>query len=203
MSASESAALTGSIKVWTEEELLYSMSSGLLKPTADTQSVIEDPNIVGLNVTIIASKGVGNTTGKTTIDVATVRATGLTIDQRVAFAGADRPDLTYVGGNIISGLFNFSHGTNTDTITRLDGGNWVTDGFTAGMSVQVEGASLNTTPKAVHYKIGSVSGNTITLTSDVRLVASESNMYATLTPVVLDPTGQSADHQDHHHRPAQ
>ena len=192
MSTSEHDALVGSIKVWTEEELLYSMSAGLLKPTADTQSVIEDPNITGLNVTIITGQGIGNTTGKVSIDVATVRTTGLTTDQRIAFAAADRPDLTYVGGNIIIGQFNFSHGASTDTITRLDGGSWTTDGFTVGMSVQVEGKSLNTTAKAVNYKIASVSGSTITLTSDVRLVATESNMAATLTPVTVDPTAAGA-----------
>ena len=203
LSASESAALTGSIKVWTEEELLYSMSSGLLKPTADTQSVIEDPNIVGLNVTIIASKGVGNTTGKTTIDVATVRATGLTIDQRVAFAGADRPDLTYVGGNIISGLFNFSHGTNTDT-DHAPGRGQLGDGRIYRRHERTGGGRL-----AQYHPQGRELQDRQRLGqhhyADIGCQARRQRIQHVRDP---DPGSARPDrakrhHQDHHHRPAQ
>ena len=173
------------------------MSAGLLKPTADTQLVIEAPNIIGSDVTVITSKGIGNTVGRTVIDIAHVNSInpatgkkyGLTTDERVAFAGADRPDMTYVGGNIISGQFNFNRGTSSDSITRLDGGDWASDGFVVGMSIQVGGStSANATAKAVFYQIAGISGNTITLTGGTRLVASEAGMVATLTPVILDPT---------------
>ena len=43
--ATRRSAITGSIKVWTEEELLYAFSSGLFKATASTTLVNEHANI--------------------------------------------------------------------------------------------------------------------------------------------------------------
>src|SRR4029077_20329214 len=98
------------------------MSTGLLKPTADTQINNEDPNIVGADVTIVTSKGIGKTVGKTVIDL-TARPVSLTADQRLAFAAADRPDVTYVGGTIVTTVLNFAG----NTLTRTDGVTWSSD----------------------------------------------------------------------------
>ncbi|MEK7247903.1 MAG: hypothetical protein AAB092_05470, partial [Chloroflexota bacterium] len=208
LTAAEDTALRGSIKIWTAEELLFSMSGGVLKATADTVSVLEDPNIDGTDVTIITNRGIGNTTGKVVIDIAHVKAInpgpgpgtgkpyGLSSDERIAFSAADRPDITYIVGNIVGSsaspvTFNFTQGT-SDTITRLDGGSFITDGFSVGRKVYVEGVSLNATAKGVFYEVASVTAGTITLTSDVRLAATETSMVAVLSPVIADPTGQFA-----------
>jgi len=182
----EDSDLRGSIKVWTEEELLYSMSSGMLKATADTQVNNEDPNIVGTNITIKTAQAIGNMANKIVVDVST-KPIHLTVDQQIAFAVAERADLTYVGGKILSDTFDFVHG-DTDTIIRHDNGNWISDGFVVGMHVQVEGTSANTTAKAVFYEVASVNSSTLTLTVGSHLSQTEYNMLAVLTPIVIDPT---------------
>jgi hypothetical protein len=69
LTTQQETAIRGSIKVWTEEELLNTISAGLFKSVSDTQVNIEDPNIIGDNVTVTASGSVGQTQGQITIDV--------------------------------------------------------------------------------------------------------------------------------------
>ncbi|MCH8863726.1 MAG: hypothetical protein IID51_14660, partial [Proteobacteria bacterium] len=60
LTTSEETALTGSIKVWTEEELINTISAGLLKAVSDTQVTIEDANIIANNITLVVSGNVGS-----------------------------------------------------------------------------------------------------------------------------------------------
>src|SRR5262249_50247611 len=53
LTQAEHDALVGSIKVWTKQELLYSVGAGLLQPVVDTSSVKEDANIIADNITIL------------------------------------------------------------------------------------------------------------------------------------------------------
>jgi hypothetical protein len=73
LTAAEEATLTAGFKIWTEEELLYSISAGLLKEVSDTTVNIEDPNITGARVTLNVQGRIGTPSGTTDIDVTTLR----------------------------------------------------------------------------------------------------------------------------------
>jgi hypothetical protein len=73
LTADEDAALTGSFKVWTEAELLFSVNQGLLKEVSKTTTTIEDPNISGAAVTINAQGRAGQAQGVMDIDLAALR----------------------------------------------------------------------------------------------------------------------------------
>ncbi|NEU80298.1 DUF4347 domain-containing protein [Nostoc sp. UIC 10630] len=190
LTAEEDAALRGSIKVWTEEELIYTLSAGLLKAVSDTQVSIEDPNIIGNNVTLITSGGVGKSDGQTVIDL-TVQPVQLTSDDRIKLAAAERDDLVYLGGDPVTTTVNFTNNDSADTITRTDTGSWITDGFQAGMYIFIEGNSTNATDDEQYYQIASVTATIITLTASASL-RTEFSVSVTIAPVVLDPSAAGA-----------
>ena len=100
LTQAETDQILGRIKIWEEDELLYGIGAGLLKGVADTQSQIEDANIIGRNITITtAAGGVGGNDGQIEIDTTRVPFT-LTTDERVAFASAERDDLTFYNGTV-------------------------------------------------------------------------------------------------------
>ncbi len=71
------------------------------------------------------------------------QATGATVSADVIFAAS-----TTSGGA---------------TITRTDGGNWVTDGFAVGQLLQITGSNLNSTSDGLTYTVAAVTGQVITL----------------------------------------
>ena len=97
LTTAEDNAITGSIKVWTFDELLNTIGAGLLKSVSDTVTNIEAPNIVGRNVTLLASGGIGITQGQTTISLLN-KPVQFTDEERVALSSAERVDVTYLGG---------------------------------------------------------------------------------------------------------
>jgi filamentous hemagglutinin family protein len=78
---------------WEENELRYALGGNIVfKTTTDTETSIEDPNVVGRNVTLRALAGsVGAERGEVTIDAKT--QTGLTDPQRIALAAAESDDV--------------------------------------------------------------------------------------------------------------
>lgn len=186
LTPAEENALRGSIKVWTVVELLNTVSSGLLKPTASTQVNIEDPNIIGHDVNIVASRGIGKTGGQVFIDLVNrPKPIQLTLDERVAFAAADRIDVSYLAGDAVTAFVTFTDNGAQDTITRVDGGNWINDGLKAGMTIEVAANSSNATEKGTAYQIADVTADVLTLTATAQL-ANDPLKTATITPVVLD-----------------
>lgn len=76
---------------WTDNELKTGLSRAILfKATSDTETRIEDPNVKGRNVTLIASGGVGKTSGSLTVDG--TKST-LTEAERIALAAAEPDDV--------------------------------------------------------------------------------------------------------------
>src|SRR5207248_2420018 len=121
MTAAETALLTGGFKVWTEEELIYAVSAGLLKEVSDTTTTIEAPNIIGANVKLVVPHGaVGAPSGTVDIDVASLRL----------------PPAT--GSMTLAG----------HTIT-LASGTWAAMGFKAGQQVFIEGSDANSGPRLI------------------------------------------------------
>ncbi|MCB1961351.1 MAG: hypothetical protein KDE68_12640, partial [Rhodocyclaceae bacterium] len=82
---------------WSEQELGIAFSSGLLKETTDTNPVLKDPNVAGVNVALLAGKGVGETGLTRNIDL-TVNPGLISDDDKVALAAAERSDLSINGG---------------------------------------------------------------------------------------------------------
>jgi len=100
LSTAETTSLTGSIKVWTDDELLYGFGSGMLKKVTSTTVNIEDPCIIARNITIDSHVGVGVASGKLVID-ASHGFGSMTTDQRVALAAAERVDVTFYNGTTV------------------------------------------------------------------------------------------------------
>ncbi|MGB8167439.1 MAG: hypothetical protein WCF18_08100, partial [Chthoniobacteraceae bacterium] len=187
--------IKASIKVWTEDELMSLAGSGLLKAVTSTRADAEAPNIVANNVTIIDSTGnVGRSAGQ--LSIALGGGHVLTDDEKVAIGAAERSDVTFVGGAAITTTVDFtaSSGVTAGTIRRTDGLAWT--GLSAGMGINLMGASLNANPDLAFYTIASISGDTITLVATDTVVA-EPGKSITFLPLVLDPVfkaqGAAAD----------
>ena len=214
LSATEEAAIRASVKVWTPDELLYAFGAGLLKPITDTQVTDESPNITGHNVTIITNQGgVGVSDGVQIINIPAGGAATLSTDDQVALTAAERADVTYVGISSTAQVNFTTSTTSGGTITRTDGGSWITDGFQAGMSIQINGsfvavdpvnqpgkyldtnAPANATQPGKYYVIQSVTASTITLSPlsgalSMVITSNESGKNITVSQLI-DPTAPS------------
>ncbi|MBL8812160.1 MAG: hypothetical protein JNM43_18495, partial [Planctomycetaceae bacterium] len=194
LSAEEDAALRASIKVWTEEELLFTIGAGLLKEVTDTQTTIEAPNIIGKNVRLETkgtSKNIGSYSNPVTIDVRP-RPLTLTNEERITLASAERADVVFISGTKYTGAITFTaDAVNGDTLTRTDGTNWSSNEFAAGKYIRIEGVSNNVTPARTYWKIASVSGSVLTLEKKGTVTA-ETGRTVTVSPVILDPLADGA-----------
>ncbi|WP_018410451.1 leukotoxin LktA family filamentous adhesin [Methyloversatilis thermotolerans] len=80
---------------WTEQQLKTALpSSVLFKSTSDTETRIEEANIVGRSIRIDTSGGVGRLSGEVTID-ADLDVGNLTTAQRLALASAEADDIRF------------------------------------------------------------------------------------------------------------
>ncbi|MCX7396820.1 MAG: hypothetical protein NT138_03985, partial [Planctomycetales bacterium] len=191
LSTAEDTAIRGSIKIWTEDELLFTIGAGLLKEVTDTQTTIEADNISGRNIklTVVGTAGSGNVgafSAPVTLDVRP-RPLVLTNDERILLASAERSDVIFISGTKFSGTVTFAANALTgDTLTRTNGTSWASDGFAAGKYIRVEGTTGNLTAARAYWKIDSVSGSVLTLERKGQTIA-ETNRSVVVTPVVLDP----------------
>ena len=190
LTAEEEARIEGSIKVWTEEELLNGISIGILRPVTDTDTVIEQPNIVGDNITINASGNIGRTGGQELILLDT--DVDLTEDQQVILGAAEPDDVFFLLTDRVGATVNFDAAA--QTITRTDGV-WDETQFIAGMTLQVEGATTaNATEEGPFYTIQSVSGNVITVELSATPLSTSEVMEAVfVSGIALDPRGESVE----------
>ena len=85
---------------WTEGELKNAVSGGILRLKVDTETRIEEPNIIGQRIFVdVLNGGVGITESSRAIDL----SQDLTEDEKIDLAAADRDDLTFLDkdGNVI------------------------------------------------------------------------------------------------------
>ena len=183
LSETETTALTGSIKVWTEEELLSLIGGGLLKAVTDTQVNIENANIIGEDTTLTIQGQIGRTVEPTLI---ALDGDAFTADERVAMAAAERADVAYLSASPIDASVTFDAATRS--MARTDGGSW--SGFSAGMTIAVYGNTANATEGLAYYTVEAVDGTVMTLSAGDELI-SEAGRDVTVAPVVLDPTFES------------
>ncbi|MCW8962189.1 MAG: hypothetical protein OQL16_00240 [Gammaproteobacteria bacterium] len=79
--------------VWSDDQLTYGIAEGVLKETSDTEARIEDANVKGINVELVAAGGLGIATGEVVIDM-TPDVVVLTDAQKIALAAAESDDVT-------------------------------------------------------------------------------------------------------------
>ena len=156
LTQTEHDALVGSIKVWTKQELLYSVGAGLLQPVVNTQGENEDANIIAGKITILTPEGgVGRAEGEVLVNISNWTPVNATVDF-VANSGG--------------------HGT----ITRTGGGSFA--GFQAGMFISLDGTTPNKTTNGASYEILSVNGNLMTMVGT--LTSGGSGVAVTISPVL-------------------
>ena len=80
---------------------------------------------------------------------------------------AERVDVQYLAGSPITAKVNFT----ANTITRTDGGNWLTDGFAVGQTILVSSSAKNSTVGATFYTVTAVSPTVLTLSLSDTIVA--------------------------------
>lgn len=161
LSPEEMADLTASVHTWTEKELLNLISGSLLKPITDTQATIEDENIdVAGNITIFAAHNVGSTEGSVEIAL----DGEYTDEERVQLAAAERNDVYFSFEERVDAVVTVVDNAAGDQLINV-GGDWIADGFVAGMQIRIAGDSANANDEGSFYEIASVNATTMTLVS--------------------------------------
>lgn len=184
LSDDEKARIDGSIKIWTEDELINAVGAGLLAPVTDTQTTIEADNITGASVTLNVQNGtVGRTGGQVLI---TLGSAELTSDQRVTLGSAERDDMYFLTTERVGAVVNFAGSSMIRT-----NGTWDST-FRAGQTIQIEGTTANATEDGNLYTIASVSADRTTIVFTEALAQSESVQSVFVSGVSLDPRGINA-----------
>ncbi|CAM2780863.1 LEPR-XLL domain-containing protein [Vibrio rarus] len=162
LSDEQRAELTGSVHVWTEDELTNLISGSLLKPITNTQASIEDANIsAGGNITIITKDDIGSAVGSVEIDL----DGDYSDDERVQLAAAERNDVYFLLSERAQSVeVDVVESDSGDSLVR-ESGSWIADGFVAGMQIRIAGDSGNANDEGSFYEIAAVTADTMTLTS--------------------------------------
>ncbi|OQX64175.1 MAG: hypothetical protein B5M56_00340 [Desulfococcus sp. 4484_241] len=81
--------------VWSESQLKNSISASILRPKSvpGSSTTIEDPNVVGNDVALVASGRIGVADGQ--VDINLPLSDALTDDEKLALAAAEREDVTF------------------------------------------------------------------------------------------------------------
>ncbi|MCP4765350.1 MAG: hypothetical protein GY875_03690, partial [Gammaproteobacteria bacterium] len=77
---------------WSDFQLALSVSASLLKEITDTVTVIEEPNVKGEHVTLVANGGIG-TIKPENFDLTRDDALDFTLEEKAALAAAERGDI--------------------------------------------------------------------------------------------------------------
>ena len=85
--------------VWTDRQLSTALGAGLFRPVSDTETRIEDANVVGRNLVFNVSGSIGQDAGVLSISRQRDTST-LTKDERLALLTAEKQDLTLTGTEI-------------------------------------------------------------------------------------------------------
>jgi Ca2+-binding RTX toxin-like protein len=150
---------------WDDDALTLGISPSLFKKTT---TVLEDeePNVKGVNIDLRASGGLGSYKASLAIDLSG-GFSGLSAQEKVALAAAERDDVTYFGDDtaVMSGSPTLNFNSANRTITR-NSGSWVTDGFETGRKIWIEGASANS---GLAFMVKTVSDTVLTLENNETL----------------------------------
>ena len=181
------SSLRGSVKVWTEQELINAFGAGITKKVTDTEVVIENSNIIGGNVTIKADVNIGNVQGETVIHFTPGVQKQLTDDERVALAAAERQDIVYLSEyeeNLTVGF-----GTENGMGVIIRSGGWPAGAYEAGSFLYVAGNTQNVTEDNAYFIVHSVVGNKLYVNG---IFDSESGEVEALTGLIAE-AGRTVD----------
>jgi filamentous hemagglutinin family protein len=91
------AGMSDGTHVWTDNQVRYGVSAAIYnKSTSDTETRIEQPNVVGRHIVLNANSangGVGRDEGQFTVSIASKDVADLTPDQRRALSAAEADDV--------------------------------------------------------------------------------------------------------------
>ncbi|MCA9392860.1 MAG: leukotoxin LktA family filamentous adhesin [Candidatus Omnitrophica bacterium] len=85
--------------VWTEDELRYSIVGDVFKEVSDTETLIEEANIIGKNIVLNISGGLGQDNGEEVILLNDGEE--LTREQQIIMTAAEKDDFTVLDDRII------------------------------------------------------------------------------------------------------
>jgi hypothetical protein len=151
--------------------------SGTITRT-DGSSWIASGFAVGQTITVGGSAGNATSAGET-YSIAAVTASTITLaasNQIVNEASPVSPETVSLQHNTsdgqiaVKGFFTAKSGSTPGSITRTDGGNWLTDGFAVGQTVLVNGSAGNSTVGATSYTVTAVSATVLTLSNGDTIV---------------------------------
>jgi adhesin HecA-like repeat protein len=182
LTTTETAALSAGYK-WSDAQLANAISAGLLKETADTNIRIEDPNVIGRDVTLLAGTGIGKDLPVITIDKG-VGFDNLSDAQKLALLTAERNDLTVTASQIIIAQhedFNLSisgklYAAATGNIYLGSEQNLQIDQVQSPLDVRIKtGAGLS-----------AVAGHANVLANNIVLEAANGDLGSAATPILVD-----------------
>ena len=118
---SEITAMTSGYK-WTENQLRYTLNAGWLKETSDTQTAIEEANIIAQgSVSVTANNGnIGSDEGVEVIDLSG-GVYKLTDDQRVMLAATERRDAIIIDADLDIISLGVAHNFSAGDLINLPG----------------------------------------------------------------------------------
>ena len=211
LTADEIAEITGSVKVWTEDELINAIGGGLLKPVTETNTSNEVANISATSITLKASDSVGKTSGQHVIKVSDGP---LNDEDRLFLAAAERDDIFFLTTDFTKAVVEIQKSSDTavvnDKIKRLDGGVWSADLVDQWIQLEndLEVTAANQTASRTSenvtendpllYYVESISSDLSELVlaagaGKKSLTASEFRQAVSISAVAPDPRGVSTD----------
>ncbi len=154
-------------------------STGGTITRTDGGSWITQGFAIGQAITITGSAVDATAAGKTDtiIGITASTITLATQDNIVTYGSSGAPKAATLQHNTtdsqdaVKGFFTASTATIPGTITRTDGGNWLTDGFAVGQTILVSSSAKNSTVGATFYTVTAVTPTVLTLSLSDTIVA--------------------------------
>lgn len=170
-------------KVWTREELTSLSRPYGVKGVSDTEFEIEEPNVIGLSVTINAAKGIGGFQNGSVIDLQTGDDAELSLRDRAMIAAAEPDDIFYLSAPPIV-IPDVSMGQYLSLLERTK--TWLEYGITIGDELHIQSGSHS--PEGILVKVLTVSEDGFELEIDKRLLQDAPVAFElTVSKVITDP----------------
>ncbi|TWU44123.1 hypothetical protein Q31b_16580 [Novipirellula aureliae] len=193
LTAEETKAIDDTTKIWTVEELLNLQSAAFLNVT-DTEFVIEEPNIIGVNIYLDVPDGIGQYQNGYTIERFAEDGSPnlLTIEERAAIAAAEPGDIVFLKqapSQVVAEIQD-----NAIILTETSS-TWSSLGFVIGDFVHLETNTRDTTDDGVFFEIQSLDNQTMRLITNDRSLQNDSPRPILVAPVIAESAARdSATH---------
>ena len=163
---------------WSGSGLVHGSTLQIEGTTAnanDGASYYTVDTVVGNTITLIATDSLKSEAGKViTIDP-------IAVDPGFQASGTTTATVTFQYNGFTGAT------RNADTITRTDGGSFVTDGITSGSLIEISGPTLNATGVGAFYTVTGVTASMLTLST-------VNNLATSLVPATVTILNGTAPH---------